>query len=123
MLLLSSSRSQNGKELGKAFDIPRSMHNKPLFPAVVLKNAEMRLRFQTPFKHPPSKRFTAPADLNAADVVFFQPKLASNKRTNEGVMVLVVEPSRELANQTADMMEQFMKMLSDPLRVGRTSVE
>ncbi|VDK29547.1 unnamed protein product [Anisakis simplex] len=48
------SFSKNGKIFPKAFVIPQHCLNKPLFPAVVLKNAEIRFNFgDQPFQSLP----------------------------------------------------------------------
>ena len=46
--------TKNGKDLGLAFEIPRQQQNQTFFPAVVLKNGEMRFNFgDQPWKYPP----------------------------------------------------------------------
>lgn len=46
--------SKNGQDLGVAFEIAIELQNVPLYPAVVLKNAEIRFNFGTsPFKFTP----------------------------------------------------------------------
>ena len=43
-----------GVDLGDAFDIPKNMQNKAFFPAVCMKNAEIRFNFgEKAFQFPP----------------------------------------------------------------------
>ncbi|EPQ02497.1 ATP-dependent RNA helicase DDX1 [Myotis brandtii] len=53
--------SKNGKDLGLAFEIPPHMKNQALFPACVLKNAELKFNFgEEEFKFPPKDGFVGP---------------------------------------------------------------
>ncbi|XP_049997847.1 ATP-dependent RNA helicase DDX1 [Alexandromys fortis] len=52
--------SKNGKDLGLAFEIPAHIKNQALFPACVLKNAELKFNFgEEEFKFPPKDGFVA----------------------------------------------------------------
>eukprot|EP00061_Rhincodon_typus_P011437 g36443.t1 len=52
--------SKNGKDLGRAFDIPAHLKNQAFFAACVLKNAELKFNFgEEEFKFPPKDGFTA----------------------------------------------------------------
>jgi len=44
---------KNGKDLGVAFQIPNSMNTEPLYAICCLKNAEVAVNFDGPFKFPP----------------------------------------------------------------------
>lgn len=108
--------SKNGKHLGKAFDIPQWLHGESFYAAVVLKNAEMHFNFgSSEFKHPPAGGYVA---LSKSDnLVPFEAqsnvgreKLASTRRPS----ALIIEPSRELAQQTHDNITQFKKYVPPP---------
>eukprot|EP00731_Ephydatia_muelleri_P007667 Em0004g5a len=108
--------SKNGKQLGKAFDIPPFLHGESFYAAVVLKNAEMHFNFgSSAFKYPPTGDFVA---LSKSDnLVPFQAqpsvgreKMASVRRPS----AIIIEPSRELAQQTHDNITQFKKYIPPP---------
>ncbi len=116
---LEISYSKNGKSLGVAFRIPDNLRNETFYPAVVLKNAEMSFNF------------------GAADFKFKPPNdwLAICKAENDNVKVnpmacptgnepdtkpnapkaIIIEPSRELAEQTYNQLQKFKKKLKDPV--------
>lgn len=126
---------KNGISLGSAFLIDGNMHNETFYPAVVLKNAEMSFNFGvTSFKHTVPKGFIAiskadsnkivknplstPDSLNAKDM---QPK-------PNAPQAIIIEPSRELAEQTYNQIVKFKKYLKDPpvkelLLIGGVSVK
>lgn len=112
--------SKNGNIFGVAFDIPTNLQKGSFFVSVVLKNAEMEFNFgQKPFKHPPEEDFVP---FNAAKEIHqvVSPNFgaqASNsgaeEATNSGVKAIIIEPSRELAEQTYNQVKKFKKHLKD----------
>jgi ATP-dependent RNA helicase DDX1 len=111
----SVSFSKNGKSLGKAFDIPKHLHGDTFFAAVTLKNAEMRFNFgDTPFNNPPQAGYCALS--KAGGLVPFQScGTESRPGKREGsVMALIMEPARELAQQTHDNISRFKRHLTSP---------
>ncbi|XP_059471757.1 ATP-dependent RNA helicase Ddx1 [Neocloeon triangulifer] len=108
--------SKNGEDFGVAFKISgHIVKSSTFFPAVVLKNAEMSFNFGTsPLKHlksgftPASQAKSCRDNSNESGVV----KLA--KRQNHEPLALVLEPSRELAEQTKRQLELFTKKLASP---------
>ncbi|XP_062517502.1 ATP-dependent RNA helicase DDX1-like isoform X2 [Corticium candelabrum] len=59
------SFSKNGKDLGRAFEVPLHLKDLGFFAAVTLKNAEMKFNFgDSPFQYPPKNGFVP---LNKAD--------------------------------------------------------
>lgn len=104
---------KNGVFLGKAFDIPKSLQGETFFAAVTLKNAEMQFNFgDTPFTHPP-KDFTGLA--KAPQLLPFQAPAPTPSSHNKNVpMALIIEPARELAQQTHDNITLFKKYLPPP---------
>lgn len=52
--LMKIKWSKNGKDFGNAYDIPAGLKNYAFFPAVCMKNAEIRFNFgETTFQHSP----------------------------------------------------------------------
>lgn len=110
---------KNGEHLGTAFRIDGSLRNETFFPAVVLKNAEIQFNFGAePFKQDAaSKGFVACAmaaaqqtepNTNGAAVTS-QPKPKPN-----APQAIIIEPSRELAEQTCEQIRKFKKHLTKP---------
>ncbi|VDM42307.1 unnamed protein product [Toxocara canis] len=112
--------SKNGKVLGKAFDIPQHIVNTPLFPAVVLKNAEVRFNYgDEPFKSLPSGY----VGINSApsDCVIESPNAGGGTATTakkhaepNAPACIILEPTKELAEQTNIQIETFKKYLEKP---------
>lgn len=113
---------KNGKDLGVAFKVPDFLRTEAFYPAVVLKNAEMLFNFgEEPFKHPPPKGFVA---LTAADkknvknnpqAVPSAAAVADAKPKPNAPQAIIIEPSRELAEQTLTQITRFKKHLRDPM--------
>ena len=62
--------TKNGRDLGLAFALRREHKGKPVFPAAVLKNAEMSFNFgEKPFKHAPVEGFVGFAEAPQAVAV------------------------------------------------------
>ncbi len=91
------SFSKNGADLGVAFRLGNTQG--PLFPAVVVKNAEMRFNFgATPFVHsPPNDNVVAVGSLEVKHRAEAPTRTAS---ACEGPSALVMAPTRDLAQQT-----------------------
>ena len=112
--------TKNGVDLGQAFSINPQMKSHQFFPAVVLKNAEMDFNFgDSQFKHPPkTDGVVALTEADPANVV-------ENVKTGEGTVqerkkisnapqAIIIEPSRELAEQTLKQLQLFKKHLAAP---------
>uniref|UniRef100_F6WNZ3 ATP-dependent RNA helicase n=1 Tax=Equus caballus TaxID=9796 RepID=F6WNZ3_HORSE len=111
--------SKNGKDLGLAFEIPQHMKNQALFPACVLKNAELKFNFgEEEFKFPPKDGFVALSKALDSYVVKSQhtgnAQVAQTKFLPNAPKALIVEPSRELAEQTLNNVKQFKKYIDNP---------
>ena len=117
--------SKNGAWLGEAFQLPPSVKG-PLFPAVAMKNAELEVVFggagPASFKFPapapvaqhlPLAAGTPPAVRPAASAA--PPPATSAGRGNAMPLVLIVEPARDLAEQTAAAVDKLGKDLSPPV--------
>ncbi len=111
--------TKNGRDLGLAFSIGRQCSGKEFFPAVVLKNAEMSFNFgDTPFKHPPVEGFKAFTDAPDAVVVTNRKSsgdVAVRKLVANAPQAIIIEPSRELAEQTLNQLKAFKKQLDQPV--------
>jgi ATP-dependent RNA helicase DDX1 len=103
--------SVNGTEFPNAYEIPPSLTNRSFFPAVCLKNAQVEFNFGAkPFKFQPNGfngLMSAPqSDTSTGSAV------KATKGRNP--LALVLEPSRELAEQTHTAFVQFSKYLNGP---------
>ena len=102
--------SKNGKYLGDAFSLLEGdLKQQAWFPAVVLKQARMKLNFAGPFAHPP------PADQGVVGLTQLAPEQVHvplfTKRSTQGggggggggatssPLALIIEPARDLAEQ------------------------
>ncbi|KAK2092029.1 ATP-dependent RNA helicase ddx1 [Saguinus oedipus] len=111
--------SKNGKDLGLAFEIPPHMKNQALFPACVLKNAELKFNFgEEEFKFPPKDGFVALSKAPDGYIVKSQhtgnAQVTQTKFLPNAPKALIVEPSRELAEQTLNNVKQFKKYIDNP---------
>ena len=94
----------NGAPLGAAFTLPAHLRGTALFPAVCLKNAEVAFNFGAqPFAHAPPPGFSGLAAAAPVQLVMPGLQAASNgaggpRRTPRAI---VLEPARDLAEQTA----------------------
>lgn len=111
--------SKNGKDLGLAFEIPSPLKNQAFFPSCVLKNAELKFNFgEEDFKFPPKDGFVAICKASDGHVVKSQhsgsAQVAQTKNLPNAPKALIIEPSRELAEQTLNNVKQFKKHVTDP---------
>ncbi|KAI6238933.1 ATP-dependent RNA helicase DDX1 [Aphelenchoides fujianensis] len=112
--------AKNGKEFPTAFSLNPKVVNSAFYPAVLLKNAAVKLNFgEAPFKHSPTGGFRAVKDADrehsvqsAKNSVAAANKVAS--RPTNAPVCLIVEPTKELAEQTFNQIEAFKKSLESP---------
>ncbi|XP_017072385.1 ATP-dependent RNA helicase Ddx1 [Drosophila eugracilis] len=120
MQRLEVSFSKNGQNLGVAFRLPDNLAKETFYPAVVLKNAEMQFNFgKTDFKYAPGNGFVgachAGADrTNTNPLASPAGGAASAKPAPNAPQAIIIEPSRELAEQTYNQIEKFKYHLSNP---------
>ncbi|XP_022832178.1 ATP-dependent RNA helicase Ddx1 [Spodoptera litura] len=112
------SYTKNGVNLGVAFSIDPNRRGECYFPAVVLKNAEMSFNFgKTPFKYPPPAEYVAiaaaPKDGMKVNVVSSDSTVEATP-ANNAPRCIIIEPSRELAEQTCTQITKFKKYLENP---------
>jgi ATP-dependent RNA helicase DDX1 len=104
--------SLNGTEFPIAFELSPSLKNRAFYPTVTLKNAELLLNFGgTPFKYPPKGGFKG---LTEADISQTTLSGAGIQTKGRKPLALILEPSRELAEQTHQALLQFGKYLQNP---------
>ncbi|CAD5212751.1 unnamed protein product [Bursaphelenchus okinawaensis] len=125
------SFSKNGEMFDLAFEISKANWNAVFYPTVYVKNAAVKLNFGSEaFKYSPAVQVMAICKApSACQIPSKRNTLGGvlNKRPENAPMCLIVEPTKELAQQTYDQMERFSKFLDTPivrnvLVVGGTSV-
>ncbi|KAJ1457109.1 P-loop containing nucleoside triphosphate hydrolase protein [Pelagophyceae sp. CCMP2097] len=105
--------SKNGRVF-EGFDLPESMQGEALFPAVAMRNAEVQINF-TNLKHVPCG-FVALGDAPISDR--FAPVLAQvDGAFGRSVSAIILEPARDLAEQTHSCFEAYCKYVEDPMLV------
>ncbi|XP_068148443.1 ATP-dependent RNA helicase Ddx1 [Drosophila tropicalis] len=132
---LEISFTKNGQHLGVAFKIPENMSRETFYPALVLKNAEMAFNFgKTELKYHPGNGYVAVCQAGS-DHTTANPLASSNnssaiplKPAPNAPQAIIIEPSRELAEQTYNQIEKFKYHLSNPevrslLLIGGVRVE
>ncbi|ROT74451.1 putative ATP-dependent RNA helicase Ddx1 [Penaeus vannamei] len=107
-----------GQTRAGASTLRSEFKNATFLPAVVLKNAEMSFNFgATEFKYPPKGGFMAicqaPKDCTVTSGVRGGDK--PQKVENNAPQAIIIEPSRELAEQTLTQLKLFHKHLDNPV--------
>ncbi|CAH8463621.1 unnamed protein product [Dicrocoelium dendriticum] len=111
--------SKNGRAFSKAYDVPGPLRSTGLFPSVCLKNAELRFNFgDSPFVHPPPAGWMAVSSASGSNVAesTLTGSTVSTRSTPKpnAPLALIMEPSRELAEQTYEQIKKFKRYLKDP---------
>lgn len=113
------SYTKNGSDLGLAFAINRYQYKDAFFPAVVLKNAEMQFNFgDQPWKNEPEPGFVGFNVAPDKEIVLNKKKgseTQQRKKVNNAPQALIIEPSRELAEQTCKQLQLFKAHLGAPI--------
>jgi ATP-dependent RNA helicase DDX1 len=109
----SISFSKNGVVLGKAFDLGATQIS--WFPAICVKNAECELNFgSADFLHLPDE-FLA---VNKAETTVTNPlvllSLQTAMKDARGPMAIVIEPTRDLAEQTFRVFDDLVNRIHEP---------
>ncbi|KAI4802036.1 hypothetical protein KUCAC02_019896 [Chaenocephalus aceratus] len=85
-----------GNDLGVAFEIPQQLKSQPFFAFCVLKNAELKFNSGgEDFKNAPKSGFVAMYQAPRSNA-----KVSQVKATSNSPKALIIEPSKELAEQT-----------------------
>lgn len=123
--------TKNGVDLGLAFSLKPQHLKQAIYPAVVLKNAEMRFNFgDQPWKYQPVEGYQG--FNQAAEPVLVvndkQQNVVDRKIAPNSPQAIIIEPSRELAEQTQKQIEKFKTKLPHPpirehLVVGGVSIQ
>ncbi|XP_029937344.1 ATP-dependent RNA helicase DDX1-like [Myripristis murdjan] len=113
------SYSKNGNDFGLAFEIPQHLKNQPFFASCVLKNAELKFNFGgEDFKNPPKNGFVAldkaPDGHAIKSAQTGSAKVSQMKASSNAPKALIIEPSKELAEQTLNNVSQFKKYVENP---------
>lgn len=113
--------TKNGTDLGLAFNIHSNLRGETFYPAVVLKNAEMQFNFgETEFKHKAPNGFVACSQAEQKQVKSNPLASATGvsaedlKPKPNAPQAIIIEPSRELAEQTLNQIRMFKKHLKEP---------
>ena len=114
--------TKNGKDLGIAFTIPKNMLKSAFYPCVCLKNAEVHLNFgATAFQHL-YPGYTGVQNADPAQTTTSTAGAQGGGGGKEGrprpgqrtPKAIIIEPARELAEQTHKCMIAFSKHLANP---------
>jgi ATP-dependent RNA helicase DDX1 len=108
--------SKNGKNLGVAFSLPAALRGQLLFPAVCLKNAELVLNFgERAMAYPPPEGFV-PLSVAAegGTATWAQVQAATTTPGARKPLAVILEPARDLAEQTCRNITDFAKHLVEP---------
>ncbi|KAJ8397647.1 hypothetical protein AAFF_G00436460 [Aldrovandia affinis] len=113
------SFSKNGKDLGLAFEIPQNLTNEPFYASCVLKNAELKFNFgEEDFKNAPREGFIALCQATEKYSVKSSQtgsaQVSQVKNMSNAPKALIVEPSKELAEQTLNNVNMFKKHVDNP---------
>lgn len=115
------SFTKNGKVFGPAFEAVKLAESATFYPAVVLKNAQMRFTFggagSAPFAHKPEGFVglgDAPAQSRVSALEEVEASAAKKAATKACPTAIVLEPSMELATQTHANFELFARHLPSP---------
>jgi len=119
----SMSFCKNGQLVGKgeAFNLRFPGKKEEafcLYPAISLKNAQCKLNFCGPFRYPfmeeDGYRPIASATLQTGAVRNPRSVIKNSEEKSEGPLAIVIEPTRDLAQQTYDTFAKLASRLPDP---------
>ncbi|ETN69369.1 DEAD/DEAH box helicase [Necator americanus] len=110
--------SKNGKEFEIAFrlDAKFSSPHAALHPAVLVQNSSLELNFgDTPFAFPPKDGFIAVSKTPSSLTEWRGLEIENDvKESNAAPVCIVLEPTKELIEQTHENLIKFSKNVSDP---------
>ncbi|XP_031437706.1 ATP-dependent RNA helicase DDX1 [Clupea harengus] len=116
------SFAKNGIDLGLAFTIPQQLKGQAFFASCVLKNAELKFNFGgESFKNKPAEGFVALDQAPEGHAIKStqtgsagSAKVSQVKAMSNAPKAIIIEPSKELAEQTHRVVNQFKKFVDDP---------
>jgi ATP-dependent RNA helicase DDX1 len=126
------SFNKNGADLGVAFTVPAALASQGMYPAVCLKNAEMKFNFGSegagaePLKYLPAgaravgsarpeERTDAAAASGNSSAAAASSAGKSKPAAGASPFAIILEPTRELAQQVCDELAKFVVNLKDPV--------
>lgn len=112
--------TKNGINLGVAFSIPGHLRNDTFYPAVVLKNAEMSFNFGPaafPIPNGGIVGSAVPAENRVENPLAGGggSSAGNQKSLKNAPHAIILEPTKELAEQTLNQLQQFKKHLRNPV--------
>ena len=106
--------THNGADMGPAFDLPAHLKGKGFYPAICLKCSVVAVNFgATPFKYAPPAGFLPLAQAAPAHVMFSAEQGAGGS-AGATPLAILLEPSRDLAEQTFQCLQDYKKHMSAP---------
>ena len=107
---------KNGVDLGEAFAVPAHLRGQAFYPAVCLKNAEVELNFGAKdFSFfPKGAGCKGVARATAQEVRGGEDAADDAGSAERGPLCLILEPTRDLAEQTHKCVVSFSKHLASP---------
>uniref|UniRef100_A0A8R1DRM8 ATP-dependent RNA helicase n=1 Tax=Caenorhabditis japonica TaxID=281687 RepID=A0A8R1DRM8_CAEJA len=108
--------SKNGEQFPVAYNLDKKFKNQAtcLFPAVLCQNSSLSVNFGArPFNFPPGNKFLALCQAADGNVKWWSPaeKASVDSKTP---LCVILEPTRELVQQTFQNMQTFATVLREP---------
>jgi ATP-dependent RNA helicase DDX1 len=110
------SYSKNGNPLGEAFSVKiKAIGDTPLFPAVCLKNSQCSFSFAAAtMSFPLPDAYQALGSLRVEDVESNPRNACVSASANAGPLAIIIEPTRDLAEQTYRVFEALCERVVAP---------
>jgi ATP-dependent RNA helicase DDX1 len=114
--------TKNGESLGKAYDIPEDLMGSVFFPTIALSNSEAEINFgdqpTTFHQYDRAFHFLQDANILSNNHHHLFDSNATEAYTISGKRVplaIILEPTRDLAEQVYQQMIELLKYLKDPI--------
>ncbi|KAK9816650.1 hypothetical protein WJX72_003299 [[Myrmecia] bisecta] len=109
------SYARNGEALGVACAIPQKLQGEPLYPCILLKGSEVAVNFGgAPFAHPLPDGFVGLADGTPMQTASSDTAISNGHTSARQPTAIILEPARELAEQTVACLRSFVAHLPAP---------
>lgn len=111
--------SKNGKGLGVAFNIPENIRGATFFPAILLKGSSCKIVFEIEkFKYSPVyPQYYGISRSNPQHIISSSSSAALVMKGKRRPLAIVLEPSRDLAEQVYQNIQDFIRYLTCPTLV------
>ncbi|CAD6194723.1 unnamed protein product [Caenorhabditis auriculariae] len=110
--------SKNGEEFPRAYNLPKVFADPSmaLHPAVLVQNSSLKVNFgDSPFDFPPKKGFVGVSSASKECINWWKPGVASSEAADQrSPLCVILEPTRELVEQTHNNLITFAKKLENP---------